>query len=230
MESSYLLDVGMALWLGALTSISPCPLATNIAAISFIGRRMDSQRYVLFAGLLYMLGRTVSYTALGAVLIASTQAIPAVAMFLQKYMSALIGPALIVVGIILLGLIKFSLKGGGAGDKLQAFVEKTGLFGAFSLGIIFALTFCPPSAAIFFGSLFGLAMKHGSRFVIPATYGIGTALPVIVFAILLAFATNLVGKAFNKLTVFEKWARRITAVIFIIAGIYCVLKNNFQLL
>ena len=230
MELSYIASIGMALWLGILTSISPCPLATNIAAISFIGRRMDSQPYVLFAGLLYMLGRTVSYIVLGAVLIASSQAIPAVALFLQTYMSALIGPLLIIVGVILLGIIKFSFKGGGASSGFQTFIEKSGLFGSFIMGIFFALTFCPPSAAIFFGSLFGLAMQHGSRFVIPATYGIGTALPVIAFAILLAFATNLVGKAFNKLTVFEKWARKITAVIFILAGMYCVMKYNFQLL
>lgn len=73
-------------------------------------------------------------------------------------------------------------------------------------------------------------MKHGSKIIIPSVYGIGTALPVIIFAFLVAFATNQVGKAFNKLTIFEKWARKVTAVIFILAGIYCVLKNIFHIL
>ncbi len=229
MESSYILDLGMALWLGILTSISPCPLATNIAAISFIGKKLENKRFVLLAGIIYMLGRTVAYTTLSAVLVTSTQFIPSVAMFLQNYMPMAIGPLLILVGGILLGLIRFSPTGGGVNSRLQKFVEKSGLFGAGILGIIFALSFCPPSAAIFFGSLFSIAMKHGSKLIMPATYGIGTALPVILFAFLLAFATNQVGKAFNKLTIFENWARKTTAVIFIIAGIYCVLKNNFNL-
>jgi cytochrome c biogenesis protein CcdA len=225
---SFLFDIGLALWLGILTSITPCPLATNIAAISFIGRQLDNQKFVFLAGIVYMLGRTLAYTVLGAFLVASAQAIPAVAMFLQKYMAVIIGPLLIVVGIILLGVIKFTFKGGGVSEKTQKFVEKTGLLGAGVLGIIFALSFCPPSAAIFFGNIFSIAMRHNSRFLIPGVYGIGTALPVIVFAFLVAFATNMVGKAFNKLTVIEKWVRKITAIIFIIAGIYLCLENIFH--
>ena len=228
MESSYLFDIGLALWLGILTSITPCPLATNIAAISFIGRQLDKQRYVFMAGIVYMLGRTFTYVVLGAFLVTSAQAIPVVAMFLQKYMSILIGPLLIIVGIILLGVIKFNFRGGGVSENTQKFVEKSGFLGAGVLGIIFALSFCPPSAAIFFGSIFSIAMKHNSRFLIPGVYGIGTALPVIVFAFMVAFATNMVGKAFNKLTVIEKWVRKITAVIFIIAGIYLCLDKIFH--
>ncbi len=230
METSFIVDLIMAFWLGILTSISPCPLATNIAAISFIGRQLDRQKYIFLAGLTYMLGRTITYTTLGAILVTSTQAIPAVAMFLQKYMAVIIGPLLIIVGIILLGIIKFNFRGSGVNEGLQKFVEKSGLLGAGVLGIVFALSFCPPSAAIFFGSLFSIAMKHGSKIIIPSVFGIGTALPVIIFAFLVAFATNLVGKAFNKLTIFEKWARKVTAVIFILAGIYMVLKNIFHIL
>jgi len=223
-----LFDTGLALWLGVLTSISPCPLATNVAAISFIGRRLDQQKYVFMAGMVYMLGRTLTYTLLGAFLVTSAQSIPAVAMFLQKYMSVIIGPLLIVVGVLLLGVIPFSFGGGGVSDGLQKFVEKSGIFGAGILGIIFALSFCPPSAAMFFGNVFSIAMKHNSRILIPALYGIGTALPVIVFAFMVAFATNLVGRAYNSLTVFEKWARKITAIVFIIAGCYLSLENIFH--
>lgn len=227
--NSYFLDVGLAFWLGILTSISPCPLATNITAISFISRRLESQRYVLVAGLIYMLGRTLVYTVLGALLVTSTQLVPIVAISLQKYMPKIIGPILIVVGIILLGLFTFNIKSGGVTKKLQNVVEKSGIWGAGILGVIFALSFCPPSAALFFGSLFSIAVKHGSRIIIPSIYGIGTALPVIIFAFIIAFATNQVGKVFNKLTIFEKWARRITAVVFIIAGIYLSGKNIFHI-
>ncbi len=226
---SFLIDIGMAFWLGILTSISPCPLATNITAISYISRRIDAQRHVFFAGLIYMLGRTITYTLLGAFLITSTQIIPAVALFLQRYMAILIGPILIFVGVILLNIIKFSFKGSTVNTGIQNRVDKAGIWGAGILGILFALSFCPPSAALFFGSLFSIALKHESRIIIPSIYGIGTALPVIAFAFIIAFATNQVGKVFDRLTIFERWARRVTAVLFVLAGIYLSGKNIFHI-
>ncbi|MGW8258007.1 MAG: hypothetical protein ACWGMZ_11015, partial [Thermoguttaceae bacterium] len=56
MEEFIFFGVLSALWLGILTSISPCPLATNIAAISYIGRRVDSSKQVFLTGLVYTLG------------------------------------------------------------------------------------------------------------------------------------------------------------------------------
>lgn len=222
---SYFFDLGFALWLGILTSLSPCPMATNIAAISFIGRQFQTQRSVFGAGIFYMVGRTLTYIILGAILVTSTQSVPFVAMFLQKYMLKIIGPVLVVVGIILLGIIKFSFQGGGFNENVQKRLATAGWTGSLSLGMLFALSFCPPAAAIFFGSLFSLALKQSSKFIIPALYGIGTALPVLVFAFVIAFSTNRLGVLFNRLSTFEKWARKITAIIFIVAGIYVSLKS-----
>lgn len=218
--NGFVFDMGMAIWFGILTSISPCPLATNITAISFIGRKVDQAGYVFSAGLVYMLGRMLTYTALGAVLVSSTQLISPIANFLQIYMIYLVGPGLIVLGVLLLDVIKLNLGGSLMSDRLQARIEHAGLWGAGLMGVIFALSFCPISAGLFFGSLFGMAMRHGSRLLIPSLYGVGTAIPVLVFAFVLAFSANLVGKAFDKLTVFELWARRITGVVAILAGLY----------
>jgi cytochrome c-type biogenesis protein len=221
----FVMAMGMALWFGILTSISPCPLATNIAAVSYIGGRISTQRGVFFAGVLYMFGRMLTYTVLGVALVSSTQSVPAVANFLQKYMNLLMGPVLVLIGLILLDVIKLNVGNamGGIANRLQGRIQHLGLFGAGLLGIIFALSFCPVSAALFFGSLFSLAVKHRSGIVLPSIYGVGTALPVLVFAILMAISARLVSKAYNKLAVFEIWARKITAVIFVIAGVYyCV--------
>jgi cytochrome c-type biogenesis protein len=221
--NSFVLGMGMALWFGILTSISPCPLATNIAAVSYIGRRVDRADYILSAGFLYMLGRTITYVLLGFILVSSVQSIPAVAHFLQKYMNILLGPLLIVIGLILLDVITLPLGGIGLlGDSLQPRIDRAGIWGAGFLGIIFALSFCPVSAALFFGSLFSLAIKHGSKIILPSLFGIGTAIPVLAMAFLLAFSTHFVGKAYQKITIFESWARRVTATVFIVAGIfYC---------
>ena len=219
-----------ALWLGIMTSVSPCPLATNIAAISFIGKRFDSPRMVTITGLVYTFGRMITYVLLSAIVVGSLLTIPHVSNFLQKYMNKLLGPLLILVGMSLLELIKFSTNSVSINDNMQKRVTSMGIIGAGLLGIIFALSFCPISAALFFGSLIPLAMKQQSVIILPLLYGIGTALPVLVFAVLLSISTTLVSNAFSKITHFELWARRITGVIFIVVGIYYCLVFIFRVM
>jgi cytochrome c biogenesis protein CcdA len=228
--TEFIIGVGSALWLGVLTSISPCPLATNIAAISYIGRKVGNSRQVFLTGLLYTLGRTVAYLALAFILVASVLSVPQISMFLQKYMHLALGPILIIVGMFLLGLIELSMGGGGMGQGLQKRVDAMGIWGALLLGIVFALTFCPTSAALFFGSLVPLSLKVNSSVTLPAVYGVGTALPVIVFAVLLATSAQSVGKAYNVLAKIEWWARMLTGAIFVLVGIYFSLKHVFHVL
>lgn len=218
----YLIAVGSAAWLGILTSVSPCPLATNIAAITYIGKRVDRPGMVLLSGVIYTVGRMVAYVAIGVLVVTSVLSIPAAAMFLQQNMNKFLGPILIVVGLVLLGVFSVSLPGAGWGDKLTARVEKWGLAGAGLLGLLFAVSFCPVSAALFFGSLIPLAVDYRSSVVMPTVYGIGTALPVVAFALVIAWGARFVGKVFNRLSVFEKWARRITGVAFVVVGCYYV--------
>lgn len=220
---SYIVALGSAIWLGILTSLSPCPLATNIAAITYIGKRVDKPGMVLLSGLMYTLGRMVTYIALGVLVVASVLSIPDVAMFLQRNMNKILGPILIVVGVLLLGIFNIRIPGGGVSEKLTGRVEKWGIWGAGILGLLFALSFCPVSAALFFGSLIPLAIDHQSSIVMPTVYGLGTALPVVAFAILIALGARFVGMVFNKVRAFEKWARKITAVAFICIGFYLIL-------
>jgi cytochrome c biogenesis protein CcdA len=216
----FILAVASAFWLGILTSISPCPLATNIAAISFVGRRVDSPRQVFSAGLLYTTGRSLAYLAIGSLLVSSMLSAPLLAHALQKYMNRALGPVLILVGLVLLGVISFSLPGIGIGDKLQQKVESMGVWGAGLLGILFALSFCPTSAALFFGSLLPLALHQQSGLMLPGIYGIATGLPVLLFAVLIALGANRVAQAFNRIRAFERWARRITGALFVVIGAY----------
>jgi len=223
------LDIGAALWLGILTSISPCPLATNIAAISYVGRKVAKTRWVLLAGLLYTLGRSIAYLAVAVLVTKGLLSIPGVSNFLQKYMNLLIGPIMLAVGLLLLDIWRFSFNSGGMGNRLQMRIDKMGVWGAGLLGIVFALAFCPVSAGLFFGGLIPLAVKSDSSVLMPALYGIGTALPVIGFSLILAFAAHLIGAAFKKMTVIERWVRRITAAVMILVGIYLILRHNVGL-
>ena len=224
------LAMGSALWLGILTSISPCPLATNIAAVSYVGRQIGSTRSALLAGGLYTAGRTLAYLVLGAAAVWSLMSVVAASRFLQGGFARALGPLLIVIGLFLLGIFKLNLPGFGVSDELQQRVDRWGVWGAGLLGIVFALSFCPISAALFFGSLVPLAANHGSPLLLPAVYGIGTALPVAVFALLIAAGTGHLGKAVNRLQAFEVWARRVTGVVFLSVGIYETLRSTFYLI
>jgi cytochrome c biogenesis protein CcdA len=223
-----LLGAVSALWLGILTSISPCPLATNVAAMSFIGKELRSPMRMLLTGAVYTLGRAVAYAALAALLTASVFAIPDASFFLETYMNKALGPILILIGILLLDVIPVSLSASCVTDRLEVRLAASGWLGAGLLGMLFALSFCPVSAALFFGSLMPLAVSHGSAVVLPSVFGLGTGLPVFGFAVLIAFGAQRVGKVFSRLMRFEKWARRITAVVFIVVGIRFCLNYIFE--
>ena len=218
-----------AIWLGILTSISPCPLATNIAAVSFIGKNAAETKKVFITGTLYLLGRATAYAALAALIVASLLSIPAVSNFLQSYINKMLGPVLIIAGMLLLELIRFPAGRGTDTSRLQRLAEKNLFAASFAMGIIFALAFCPVSAALFFGSLIPVAVKQQSPVLLPAVYGAGTALPVLFFALVLAFGTNYLSKIFNAVSRVEVWARRITGVLFIIIGIYFCLTYIFKI-
>jgi cytochrome c-type biogenesis protein len=226
---SMLLGALSAFWFGILTSISPCPLATNIAAISYIGKHVESNRKVMLSGIFYTLGRMISYIGISLIIIAGLLSIPHVSFFLQEHMNKLLGPILLIAGLFLLEVIHFSLPDVLPKEKFSSLAENGNVLSAGLLGIIFALSFCPVSAALFFGSLIPISIKHNSVFLFPSLYGIGTSLPVFVFASIMGISTQFVGKAFNKITQFEFWARRITGVIFIAVGIYYSLIYLFKI-
>ena len=216
-----------AFWLGFITAISPCPLAANIAAISFIGRQIGDRKGVILSGLLYVAGRTVVYIVLASAITFGLLATGELSRFLQKYMNEILGPLLIFLGMILLNMIGTGISMNIDGSKLQDKVERWGIYFAFPLGAIFALSFCPVSAALFFGALIPLSVKHSSQVVLPLFYGAGTALPVILFAFILAFGGELIGKIFDRLAQLEIWVRRTAGIIFILVGIYYTLRYIF---
>ncbi|MDD3344877.1 MAG: aromatic aminobenezylarsenical efflux permease ArsG family transporter [Candidatus Omnitrophica bacterium] len=218
MES--LIALGLALWLGILTSISPCPLATNIAAVSFLSKKIVHPVLVFISGLAYTLGRVVAYAVLGWIIISSFLNVPQVAQFLQKYMAKSLAPLLIISGLFLLEVITIKLPGVALPQKHHNKLVESGAPGAFLLGVVFALAFCPVSAALFFGSLIPLALNSKSGIILSFAYGVGTGLPVLAFAVAIAFGVTSMSHWFNRITKLELYTRRITGVIFILVGLY----------
>ncbi len=216
-----LASFGSALWLGILTSISPCPLATNVAAVSFIARKVSHPGMVLASGAAYTAGRMISYAVVGIILVNSLLSVPQVAQFLQKYMNRAVGPLLVATGLVLLGIIKLKAPAGfSLSQEHQDKLAGAGIPGAFLLGTVFALAFCPLSAALFFGSLIPLAISSKNGAVLPLVYGVGTGLPVLIFAFAIALGVASLGLWFKRLTRMEYYMRMITGIVFILAGSY----------
>lgn len=217
----------MALWLGVLTSISPCPMASNIAALSFLGRRVEDRGHTIISGLLYTGGRVVAYVGLAFIVVEGLLSVPSLAHFLQGSLNRFLGPLLILVGFVLLGIFRLPGISFNPGQKFEEYFRKGGYTASLAMGLLFALSFCPTSAALYFGSLIPLAVDHESALVLPALYGAGTAAPVALFAFLAVQGVHAVGRAFGLLTTFERWARRITGVVILLAGLYYILTYWF---
>ena len=221
------LAFGGVLLLGFQSSISPCPLATNIAAISYIGRRVSKPREVLLSGFLYMFGRTLAYFALAfCVLCIPIFSGDQVTRYFSVTVGIFLGPMMIVIGMILLGLLNFSIPSVHE-EVLTKIVDRLGIWSAFPLGIIFALAFCPTTAAMFLGML-TLAAKTQSWFLFPLSFGISSTLPFLVLAGVLAYQIHFLSKILNTLQNIDMWMRNITGVLFIVLGIYLSILHNFS--
>ncbi|MDP4208237.1 MAG: aromatic aminobenezylarsenical efflux permease ArsG family transporter [Bacteroidota bacterium] len=210
-----------AMVLGLMTAISPCPLATNISAIGFISRDIENRKRVFISGLVYTLGRAISYTALAVILFLGASKMH-ISMLFQGWGEKLIGPFLIAIGLFMLDVLKIKF------PALSKLTEKIGENGKGSywssllLGMVFALAFCPYSGVLYFAMLIPITISSASGLYLPVGFAIATGLPVILFAWLLAYAVGNVGKLYNHIKTFELWFRRVVAVLFILVGIYYI--------
>ena len=211
-----------ALLLGLLTALSPCPLATNIAAIGYIGKDIEDRRSVFRKGLLYTLGRVVAYTLLGIVLIGiirSGASMFGVQKFIGTWGELLLGPLLIVIGLLMLfghrlNLPQFGFNGKGEG------LAKKGSWGAFLLGVLFAMAFCPSSGMFYFGMLIPMSATATMGYLLPVVFAVATALPVLIVAWILAFSAGEIGKFYGRVKTIERWLSIVVGVVFIVVGIY----------
>ena len=210
-----------AFFIGLMTAISPCPLATNITAIAYASKRIGNSKYTLLVGFLYTLGRMFTYVLLASLIVWFGLNLQSASFFLQNYGEKIIGPLLIIIGVVMLDVIKLKfLKGSDKLNKLKEKLANQGFLGSFLLGVIFALAFCPFSAVLFFGMLIPIALKAGDGLIIPSIFAFATGLPVIIFSFILVFGISKLSGVMNKVQVFEKWTRKIASIIFICVGIY----------
>ncbi|MBT3423582.1 MAG: sulfite exporter TauE/SafE family protein [Bacteroidetes bacterium] len=217
--SSANLPLLSAFLLGIMTAISPCPLATNITAIAFISKDLENKNRVFISGLIYTLGRAIAYTSLGLLFFFGASQFE-LGGFFQSNGEKFLGPLLIIIGILMLDIIRINFPGF---SKLTKKYEEKGTNSYWSvlfIGILFALAFCPYSGVLFFGMLIPITITSAKGLYLPIVFAIATGLPVIIISYLLAYTISGIGNFYNKVKLFEKWFRRVVAVLFIGVGIY----------
>lgn len=216
------LPILTAFILGLMTAISPCPLATNITAIAYISKDINNKKLVFLNGIIYTLGRAFSYTAIGMLLFFGASKFQ-IAKFFSSYGEMFLGPLLVIIGLILLNVIKLNFLGKfNIQERLTQNLQKKGLLGTFLIGVVFALAFCPYSGALYFGMLIPLTITSANGLYLPFIFALGTGLPVVIFAYLLAFTVGSIGKFHTGIQKAEKTMRYLSGGVFIIVGFYYI--------
>ena len=217
---NYNIPMLSAFLLGVLTSLSPCPLATNITAIAYISKEIKTAKHTLLNGIFYTLGRGVSYTILAILIYLGISSFQISNIF-RGWGDKVLGPILIIIGLIMLGVIKINVgKGGKSIEKIKTWLSKKGFLGSFLLGMLFALAFCPYSGVLFFGMLIPMVLKSSESLLLPPIFALGTGLPVIIFSFLIAFSLEKVSKVFQFAQKLEKILRYGVSMVFLGSGIY----------
>ncbi len=208
-----------AFLLGLMTAISPCPLATNITAIGFISKDIENRKKVFLNGLVYTLGRAISYSGIGLIFFFGASQFEFSAI-LQEWGEKLLGPLLILIGIVMLGVLNLTIPGlTSLSEKLEE-RSRSGFGGVLLLGIVFALAFCPYSGVLYFGMLIPMTISSAGGLLLPIVFAIATGIPVILFAWLIAYSVGSIGNLYNRIKVFELWFRRVIALLFVGVGLY----------
>lgn len=209
-----------AFLIGILTSISPCPLATNITAVAFISKDINNPRNTILKGFIYTLGRGTTYMILSIIMyfgISSFQ----VSRIFEGWGDKVLGVILISISLVMFGIIKFPSVGKSEVlEKVKLKIASKGNLGAFLLGMLFALAFCPYSGVLFFGVLTPLVLRTTEWILLPPLFALGTGLPVIIFSFLIAFSLQRVFKIFKVVSRIEKVVRYVVASTFLIVGVY----------
>jgi len=210
-----------ALLLGFLMILDPCTLFTSIAAIGYIDRELQNRRRVLTTGLMFVLGKLVTYVLLAIPFIVGAQT-ETIHHLLEHWGEPLLCVFMLVCGVLLLVAgHHHHTHDHGMSKWLQTVDDKSSWLWAFMLGIFFAIAFCPHRLVYFFTMVdTAISLPAPLNWILPVVFGLGTGLPILILAWLISYSTVSVQTLTQKLQGFEKWFRYICAVLFIGYGLY----------
>lgn len=207
--------------LGLLTILDPCTLMTSITAISYIDKEINNRRKVLMNGLMFVLGKLVTYVLLSIPFMVGAQT-EGIQHFLGHYGEPILAGFMLVCGVVLLfsghhhhehdhGISKFLQNADSNASWLWSFI----------LGIFFAIAFCPHRLVYFLTMIDStLTMPSTWSWLMPVVFSLGTGLPIMLIAWLVSYSAVNIAKLKSKMGTFEKWFRQICAILFLVLGTY----------
>ena len=218
------IPIASALLFGLIGSTAPCQLSSSAATLAFLSRGAADPRKVWAQTLAYVAGKMTVYLIVGGVMVMlglqlnqiSQTAIPVIGLARRA-----MGPLLIIVGLFMLGLLNIQLS---VGARLSTWLDKKvgrqrGILPAYLMGIAFSFAFCPTLFWLFFGLTIPLAIASTGGIVLPAVFAIGTALPIIGLAALMASGAINLSQFLKRFKAADVWIQRATGIIFILIGL-----------
>lgn len=221
------LPVIAAVGLGVLTSLSPCPMASHAAAVSVLVRQAESWKRGLLAGAAYALGRAAVYALVAWVASEGLIRLGPLVRKIQVHAETGLGIVFLAGGVLLAVSPWLRLPGSGvdAGAWKERLARLGALPGAFVLGAVLALAFCPVSAGIFFGSVIPLASASEVPWLVTVPYGLATALPVLALTLAAGFGTRQIARIFKASQSAAPWLHRLSVAGMIGAGLWLLGKG-----
>ncbi|KXY82804.1 cytochrome C biosynthesis protein [Bacillus wiedmannii] len=202
-----------AFLLGVVGTLAPCQLTGNISAITLYGNQSLQKGHAWKHILLFILGKIIAFTTLGLFVWFLGKEIQQILTLYFPWLRKIIGPLLILMGLMLAGIIKgrnfFSIK----------FIRKQNEVGSFLLGFFFSLAFCPTMFVLFFGTLIPLSFSYNYGYLFPTFFSIGTALPIVILMFIISYL-ELNGALLKKSRKIGKTIQLIAGILLILVGLY----------
>ncbi|RTH04818.1 cytochrome C biogenesis protein [Thermus scotoductus] len=174
-----------AFLLGVLAAFAPCQITTGASALAYLApSALEGRVWPRF--LAFLLGKAFTYLALAGVVLFFLGGVLDNPGAVFRPVRLALGPFMVLVGLGLLGVVRWPLAWGvpeGVGARVGTW---GGLLGPLALGGVYGLAFCPTLFWLFFGLLLPLALASPLGFLLPGVFALGTGLPLGLLLLLFA--------------------------------------------
>ncbi len=205
---------------GLIGAASPCQLSTTLGALAYVAARPDRGPAISLA-LAYVAGKVTVYGLVGAAVVLAGLQLQGVSIPVVVTARKALGPLMVLVALVLAGVWRpRSMPGWRIAEQLQRHVKTSGVAGAYFLGVVFSLAFCPTLFWLFFGLTIPLALKSAGGWSFPGLFAIGSSLPLLAAAIIVAAGTGAATKVLGSARRLEQPFRLAAASVLLVVGLH----------
>jgi cytochrome c-type biogenesis protein len=205
-----------AFLLGLVGAVAPCQLTSNVSAITIYGNKSLIDKVPWLHVFLFILGKILVFSALGILIWALGKEANSALTQLFPIVRKAMGPLLILIGLFMIGLLRFNR---GIGRIKLPERLKDSYLGSFLLGVSFTLAFCPTMFVLFILTLMPVVLTTAYGVVLPSVFAIGTSLPLILVIFLIWYfgASGLILKKSRQIGAITQ---KVAGALLLIIGVF----------